>query len=124
MAQYDYICRATGERRTIIKPMRNAPPAVFEEAGKRWERDWGDVKGHVGRQGIGPNMKGWEVPNIAPTLPPNESPYRETTKGGLVVREHADGTFSDRFGHRIIDGGEKAMHKEAAKTGREYVPNA
>jgi hypothetical protein len=123
MAQYDYICRATGERQSIIKPMRDAPPAVFEDAGKRWERDWGDVKGHVGRRGEGPRFRGRPIENIAFTLPPNESPYVETTKGGIKIREHADGTCSDEYGHRIIEG-EKAMHKTCEQLGKIYEPNA
>ena len=124
MTIYEYVCHETGERKTITASMRNPPATKFEEDGRTWCRDWGDVKTAIGVRGLGPNFKGRAIPNIAPNLPANGSPYREIERGGVTLREHQDGTFSDHQGHRIIEGGETGMAKACEAQGREYVPNA
>ena len=73
--------------------------------------------GYLGHRDMPPHFKGAKIPNLAPSLAQNPSPYKMREKNGVRFREHADGTRSDEHGSRVVESASE-MKRLCAEQGQ------
>lgn len=117
MALYEYENDA-GERQTIQRSMRDAPPLDFtDDDGVRWRRVFGRIRGVVSQGGAVKPQANEALP-ISRSLPLDDREGRIVNRNGHTVREHDDGTYSTLAGERIVDS-TRARDRHCKLTGYE-----
>lgn len=116
---YEYVNQQTGERRQIVRPMKQAPQVVFTDQDGTWMRVWSIAPAAITKTTKSEvNHRGQKLP-VSRSLPPD---MREggtvARRGGHLVREFKDGTACTMDGKRIIDT-PKARDRHAKMCGYE-----